>query len=79
MKTKTIKEKIYIVTENIKGELFCIKANNYNDIVNIYNGNKKGVPNDNAKVYFAAYNGIPINPYLYTDFISCMQYIRNLI
>lgn len=78
MKTKFIKEKICIITE-VDGKLYCIKANDYNGIVNIYNGDRKNIPNDNARVYFASYNGIPLNPYMYTDFISCMQYIRKLI
>ena len=42
-------------------------------------GNHEHVPRDNAKVFFAAYDGEPINPNKYTDFKSCVEYISRFM
>lgn len=79
MQTNVIKSGIYVVTENADGVLYTIETDVFNEIVNDWNGNCECVPANDAKVYFASYNGTPINPYLYNDFITCMQYIRTLV
>ena len=72
-----LNKKINILTQNADGELYLLEADNYNFIVNDYHGDCEYVPANDAKVYFASYDGEPINPYMYTDFLSLMQYIRD--
>lgn len=69
---------IVILTQNAAGELYIIVSDDYNEIVNDWNGECCYVPENDARVFFASYNGTPINPYLYSDFVSCMQYIRTV-
>lgn len=76
MESKLLKKKIYIVTENTDGKLYVLEADHYNELVNDYMGERKYIPADNAKVFFASYCGRPINPYVYTDFLSCARYIQ---
>jgi len=76
MEYKFLQKKIHILTENTDG-LYMLEADDYNDLVNDRMGERKYIPADNAKVFFASYCGRPINPYAYTDFLSCAQYIRN--
>lgn len=71
----TEKYPIYIVTEDSFGTVYCIKANKCRDILDDMHSNREQVPRDNAKVFFAAYDGEPINPNKYTDFKSCVEYI----
>ena len=78
MKSNFIKSKIFILTENADGELYSIETDEYNDIVNDWYGDCKFIPANDAKVFFAAYEGVPVNPYLYDDFISLVDYLREL-
>ena len=78
MKSNFIKSKIFILTENSDGELYSIETDEYNDIVNDYYGECKFIPANDAKVYFASYNGVPVNPYLYNDFVSLVECLREL-
>ena len=75
----TEKYPIYIVTEDSFGTAYCIKANKCSDILDDMHSNREQVPRDNAKVFFAAYDGEPINPNKYTDFKSCVEYISRFM
>ena len=79
MKSNFIKSKIFILTENANSELYSIEVNDYNEIVNDWYDDCNFVPANDAKVYFASYNGKPINPYLYKDFVSlvlCLHFLE---
>ena len=76
MESKFLKKKINILTENTNGEMYLLEADDYNELVNDYHGERSVIPALNARVYFASYNSKPINPYAYTDFASCVKYIR---
>lgn len=65
-----------IVTENAEGEIYVINAPYLNDILDDWNGECDFVPANDAKVYFAAWNGKPINPYKYCDFESLILYLK---
>ena len=78
MKSNFIKSRIFILTENAEGELYTIETDDYNDIINDWNGDCKFVPANDAKVYFASHNGVPVNPYLYNDFSSLIECLREL-
>lgn len=78
MKSNFIKSRIFILTENAEGELYSIETDEYNDIVNDWYGDCNFVPANDAKVYFASYNGLPVSPYLYNDFISLVDYLKEL-
>ena len=72
-----LKKRIQILIENVDGNLYMLEADDYNELVNDWNGDCEYVPANDAKVFFASYNGQPINPYMYTDFQSLLRYIRN--
>ena len=71
MKRNVLKKKINILIENEDGEICLIEADDYNEIINDYNGPYS------SKVFFASYAGEPINPHAYQDFLSLAKYIRN--
>ena len=68
-----------IVTENIDGEMYIIQSKYIQDILDDWKGNCEFVPANDARVFFASWNGKPISPYEYTDFESLMQYLLGLI
>lgn len=65
-----------ILTENADGEMYLIRAKYLQDIIDDWNNRCDFVPANDAKVFFAAYNGKPINPYEYTDFESLLRYLK---
>lgn len=65
-----------IVTENADGEIYAISAQYIHDILDDWNGCCDFVPANDAKVYFAAWNGEPISPYEYHDFESLITYLK---
>lgn len=76
IKCSFLDKQIHILTENADGNLYILEADDYNELVNDWMGDCNCVPTNDAKVFFASYCGQPINPYVYTDFLSVMKYIR---
>lgn len=76
MERTPLKAKINILTEDTAGNLYLLEANDFNEIVNDWNGDRCFVPEADAKVYFATCDGKPVSPYVYKDFMSLMGYIR---
>ncbi len=76
MECKFLDKRIHIITEDAYGNLYMLEADNYNELVNDRNGDHCFIPEDDAKVYFASYDGNPINPYAYKDFLSLAKHIR---
>ena len=68
-----------IITENVKGDMYVIKSKYIQDILDDWNGNCDFVPANDARVFFASWNGEPISPYKYTDFESLMHYLLGLM
>lgn len=64
-----------IVTENANGDPYIIRAKYLRDIVDDWQGECDFVPANDARVFFAMYNGNPINPYCYSDFESLLRYL----
>lgn len=62
-----------IVTENADGEIYMITSKYIQDIVDDRMGDRNFVPADNARVFFAAWNGKSLNPYDYSDFESLLR------
>ena len=62
-----------IVTENADGELYTITAEYFRDILDDWNGDCNFVPANDARVFFAAWNGKPLNPHEYQDFESLIR------
>ena len=81
MKNKTIflGDDTVIVTENTDGEMYIIQSKYILDILDDWKGDCKFVPANDARVFFASWNGKPISPYNYTDFKSLMQYLIELM
>ena len=68
-----------IVTENIDGEMYIIQSKYIQDILDDWKGNCEFVPANDARVFFASWNGQPIRPYEYKDFESLIQYLTELM
>ena len=68
-----------IVTENIDGEMYIIQSKYIQDILDDWKGNCKFAPANDARVFFASWNGQPISPYEYKDFESLIQYLTELM
>ena len=62
-----------IVTENADGRIYSIYAEKLQDILDDWNGNCNFVPANDARVFFATWNGSPISPFEYTDFVSLLR------
>lgn len=67
-----------IVTENADGEMYILTAKHIQDIMDDWNANCDFVPANDARVFFAAWNGKPIDPYSYTDFESLLNVLKSL-
>lgn len=66
-----------ILTENEAGEMYLITAKYLQDIFDDWSlGDRcEFVPANDARVFFAAYNGKPINPYEYTNFETLLMHL----
>lgn len=62
-----------IVTENADGQIYMINTEYIQDVLDDWNGECNFVPANDARVFFAAWNGQPLNPYDYTDFESLLR------
>lgn len=65
-----------IVTENADGEIYMITAKYIQDILDDWNGDCNFVPANDARVFFAAWNGRPENPHCYSDFESLLKLLK---
>ena len=59
-----------IVTENTDGDIYIITSKYIECILEDWDSECSFVPANDARVFFAAWNGKPINPHLYSDFES---------
>lgn len=57
--------------------MYILRAKYIRDILDDWNGDCEFVPSNDARVFFAAWNGKPINPYAYTDFESLLELLRD--
>lgn len=67
----------FIVTENANGEIYTISAEYFNDILADWEGECTFVPANDARVFFAAWNGEPLNPHSYHDFESLLLMLKD--
>ena len=79
IQTTIIGEHTVIVTENVNGEMYLIKAMNFHDILDDWEGECEFVPANDARVFFASCNGRPVDPYSYTDFESLLIYLKECL
>ena len=74
--TVLFKGETVIVTENAEGEMYLIHSKHIQDILDDWEGDCQFVPENDARVYFASWNGKPISPFEYTDFESLVWYLK---
>ena len=79
MKTESFQKGLAIVTEDVEGKAYLIQAQDVQDIINDWNLECIYVPQNDARVFFASWNGIPVSPYEYTDFESLLRYLKHMI
>ena len=72
-------DRTVIVTENADGEIYMITAKYIQDVLDDWNGDCNFVPANDARVFFAAWNGRPLNPYCYSDFESLLKVLQTTI
>jgi len=66
----------FIVTENAEGRIYTISAEYFHDILADWEGDCEFVPANDARVFFAAWNGKPLNPHRYHDFESLLMLLE---
>lgn len=69
---------INILTENGSGEMYVLEADSLEELLNDWNGECVYVPSNDEIVYFAVYDGQPINPNLYTNFESLLNVLQTM-
>ena len=67
-----------ILTEVTEERPYLIKAGCALDILDDGKGDCKTVPKNEAKVYFASFDGRRVDPWEYKDFGSLMAYLEGL-
>lgn len=67
---------LVIVTENVDGEIYIIRSKYIKDVIDDWNGECNIVPENDARVFFAAWNGEPISPYEHPDFWTLIEYLK---
>lgn len=67
-----------IITENTDGEIYMITANHIQEILDDWKGECNFVPANDARVFFAAWNGQPLNPYGYSNFESLLRLLQKI-
>ena len=73
--TVMFNDETVIITENADGKMYLIHSNYIQDILDDWTGDCNFVPANDARVFFASWNGKPISPYEYTDFESLVWYL----
>ena len=76
METIFLGDDLIILTENANGELYLIKSKYIKDVIDDWNGGCDYVPANDARVFFAAWNGEPISPYEHPDFWTLIEYLK---
>lgn len=66
-------DNIFIVTEHEEDRKPVFISCTMSELVNDWNDRCEFIPCNDAKVYFASVDGVPVNPYLYADFESLFQ------
>ena len=57
MTTRFFNKKLNILTHNVDGEIYMIEADSIKELFDDWNGECITVPENDATVYFASYNG----------------------
>lgn len=78
-KTMFFNENTVIITENVDGEIYLIESKYVQDIIDDWMGDCNFVPSNDARVFFASWNGEPISPYEHPNFESLVRYLINLM
>jgi len=79
IETFSFDDALVVVTENSDGEIYAIKADYVQDLIDDWNGECNAVPPNEARVFFATYNGKQINPYECPDFGTMMEYLKRMV
>lgn len=69
-----VNSEVHIVTHNVDDEIYTIECS-AKELLNDYYGDCNLVPENDASVYFFAYEGKPVSPYDYTNFESVVRYV----
>lgn len=72
-------KKIAILTLSSSGEICLIETDHIDSLIKDRFGYCKFSPSINSKVFFASLNGVPVNPYFYTNYPSLLDYLETAI
>lgn len=73
--TVMFNDETVIITENADGKMYLIHSKHIQNILDDWTRDCNFVPANDARVFFASWNGKPISPYEYTDFESLAWYL----
>jgi hypothetical protein len=76
MNCNFLNSKINILTETADGELYVLEADSAKELLEDWNNECDYVPGNDAKIYFASYNGNVMNHSVFHNFgtfMGCLQ------
>jgi len=73
LSTLPVGDDLFLVTESEAGEPYTIKCKYVQDLLDDWNGECEYCPSNDARVFFACWNGTPFNPFDYKDFGTFME------
>lgn len=73
--TVMFNDETVIITENADGKMYLIHSKHIQNILDDWTRDCNFAPANDARVFFASWNGKPISPYEYTDFESLAWYL----
>lgn len=69
---------LLIITEDVDGGIYGISSESLQDLLDDWRYECDFVPENDAKVFFAAYRDMPVSKDKYTDFESLIRYLEHL-
>ena len=76
MNCNFLNSKINILTETADGELYVLEADSVKELLEDWHNYCNYVPSNDAKIYFASYNGNVMNHSVFSNFgvfMDCLQ------
>jgi len=70
---------LVIITEDACGRPYCVQSKYIMDVLDDWRGEAMMCPANDARVFLAIHNNNPINPHLYTDWASLMEYLKEMV
>lgn len=70
---------LFIVTENIRGDIYEIRCKYIQDLIDDWYGDCGMCPPEDNRVFFASWNSVPFNPYDCINFGCLILILEEMI